>query len=284
MHGYTMKTALHHLPAPKQQDIARVVAALTEFEPPEILILFGSYARGDYVDDPVGHDGDGKFPYHSDLDICVIVKSPRQQRRIERSNQLREQLREASDIRVSLIAHTIRQFNRALENGEYFYVDIFKEGVLLYDAGTSQLSKPKNLTDEQRKKKAKEDHEYWTERAESFQRTYGYAMKDEDWRMAAFSLHQAAENHLTAACLMLSGYRPKGHDIAELEAWCAQFDAAFTNTFPKDSDEDRRLLELLRAAYVGARYKKGFAVSERDLSALAEYVRALRDAIAHLAI
>lgn len=279
-----MKTVLgRHLPSDKRRCIEQVVSTLIAFEKLELLILFGSYARGDYVDDPAGHDGDGWFPYHSDLDVCVIVKSPRQQRRIERSNQLREQLRKASDIRVSLIVHTIGQFNRALENGEYFYVDVVKEGVLLHDAGTSKLSKPKNLTDEQRKKKAKEDYEYWTERAESFQRTYGYAMKDEDWRMAAFALHQVTENYLTAACLVLSGYRPKGHDIAELETWCAQFDPAFTNIFPKETAEDRRLLELLRAAYVGARYKKAFSVSRQELLDLALRIEPLKIALVRLA-
>lgn len=281
MHGHPMKTDLTHLPEPKQNDINAVVKVLKDFEQAEMLILFGSYARGDYVDDPVG-DEDGKYPYYSDLDVCVIVKSPRQQRHVERSNQLREKLREVCSIRVSLIAHTIRQFNNALENGEYFYVDVVKEGVLLHDAGTSTLSKPKNLTDDERHRKAKEDYEYWTERGEGFRRTYGYAMKDEDWRIAAFSLHQTAENYLTAACLVLSGYRPKGHDIAELESWCAQFDPAFTDIFPKASDEDRRLLELLRAAYVGARYRKTFVVTRPELDALQARIAALKTAVVAL--
>ena len=116
MQGHAIKAELGHLPAEKRDEIVRVAEALKSFEKTEFLILFGSYARGDYVDDPIGNDADG-FPYFSDLDICVIVRSPRQQRRIERSNVLRDQLREVSTIRVSLVVHTIRQFNRALENG-----------------------------------------------------------------------------------------------------------------------------------------------------------------------
>ncbi|HEX7047311.1 MAG TPA: HEPN domain-containing protein [Gammaproteobacteria bacterium] len=273
MHKHVMKAGLDHLSQEKQCDIARVADVLKGFEQIEMLILFGSYARGDYVDDPVGRDDEG--PYYSDVDICVIVKSPRQQRRIERSNQLREKLREVSDIRVSLIAHTIRQFNRALENVEYFYVDVVKDGVLLHDSETSRLSKPKNLTDEQRRTKAKEDHEFWTEQADDFLGFFEAAIQKSKLRKAAFFLHQASENFLTAACLVLSGYRPKGHDLVELETWCTQFDPAFKNIFPKETDEDRRLLELLRAAYVGARYKKSFVVTRADLEALLPRVESL---------
>lgn len=278
-----MKTDLMYLPAEKREAVGRVAETLVTFERPEFLILFGSYARGDYVDDPLGRDGDGKFPYHSDLDICVIVKSPRQQRRIERSNQLREQLRAASDIRVSFIVHTIRQFNRALENGEYFYVDVVKEGVLLYDAGTSTLSKPKNLSPEQRLAKAKEDYEFWTEQAEDFLTFYDSAMQKEKLRKAAFFLHQAAENYLTAACLVLSGYRPPGHDLVALESWCAQFDPGSSDALPKATDEDRRLLDLLQAAYVGARYKKAFQIGTADLELLHAWILALRSRIITIA-
>jgi HEPN domain-containing protein len=178
--------------------------------------------------------------------------------------------------------HTIRQFNRALENGEYFYVDVIKEGLLLFDAGTTKLSKPKNLTKEQRLAKAREDHEYWTERAEKFLKYHRTAMKEEDWREAAFFLHQATEHHLTSACLVRSGYRPPGHDLVALESWAAQFDATFKDILPKATDEDIRLLELLQAAYVGARYKKAFSITPDDLHQLALTVKRLAKVVRDL--
>ncbi len=64
-----MRTDLDHLPAPKQQELQEVVrilfeefaAAIGESTAPwkkqaRILkvILYGSYARGDWVDDPIG--------------------------------------------------------------------------------------------------------------------------------------------------------------------------------------------------------------------------------------
>ena len=130
MSGFEMNISLDHLPSVKRDTIARVVSEIMKFEQVAMVILFGSYARGDYVEDPVGNDEDG-HPYFSDLDICVLVDKARKARRIERSNSLRVKLREVSDIRVSVIAHTVSQFNKALEAGEYFYVDVVKEGVQL---------------------------------------------------------------------------------------------------------------------------------------------------------
>ena len=76
-----MKTSLDHLPAAKRKELDFVVQTLREgfaealsrrtmprYRNGKILkiILFGSYARGDWVEDPKGR-------YFSDFDILVVV-------------------------------------------------------------------------------------------------------------------------------------------------------------------------------------------------------------------
>jgi predicted nucleotidyltransferase len=76
-----MRTDLDHLPEPKRRELERVVRILfEEFEAATThrshahlkngrilkVILFGSYARGDWVADPVGG-------YFSDYDLLVVV-------------------------------------------------------------------------------------------------------------------------------------------------------------------------------------------------------------------
>ena len=78
-----MKTSLDHLPAVKQRELERVVAILfAEFgdataiatsgwkKQARILkiLLYGSYARGGWIDEP--HTAKG---YQSDFDLLVIV-------------------------------------------------------------------------------------------------------------------------------------------------------------------------------------------------------------------
>jgi predicted nucleotidyltransferase len=89
-----MRSDLDHLPDRKRRDLERVVEILfAGFEEAtgratqkwkkqgRILkvILYGSYARGDWVDDPVGG-------YQSDYDILVVVSDVSSPHRVVRVN------------------------------------------------------------------------------------------------------------------------------------------------------------------------------------------------------
>ena len=80
-----MKTSLEHLPERKQRELARVVGIIQEEFADLVersksdakkdgrifkIILFGSYSRGTWVDEP--HTSKG---YRSDFDILVIVSN-----------------------------------------------------------------------------------------------------------------------------------------------------------------------------------------------------------------
>ena len=46
-----METSLDHLPESKQAELQTVVRMILQTHPVEWIILFGSYARGDYVEE-----------------------------------------------------------------------------------------------------------------------------------------------------------------------------------------------------------------------------------------
>lgn len=283
---FEMKTALAHLPEPRAAWIHQAAKIIRDFADVEMVILFGSYARGDHVEDPVGKDlGDdwGRMPYFSDLDLCILVKGGKQARRLERSRELMKKLtRPDGKMRPQLIVHTVNYFNRALESGEFFFVDIAKEGILLYTSGNYEVSRPKALTKEERKEKQKKDYEFWKSLGDDFLDSSETDVEKGKLRLAAFHLHQAAEHYLAAACLVLSGYRPKGHDLEKLETWAAQFDPSFNNILPRDTTEDEHLFKLLQSAYVDARYKSKFNIEENELEELKKRVVALRDKLESL--
>lgn len=100
-----------------------------------MIILFGSYARGDWVSDEYT-EGHITYSYQSDLDIMVVLKKgkhigyaePRIEKRLER--ELVHDLLSKKPW-ITLIFESIDYVNRQLEKGRYFYSDIKKEGVLL---------------------------------------------------------------------------------------------------------------------------------------------------------
>src|SRR5262245_33388322 len=69
--GDRMKTSLDHLPETKRAKLAALVAIYREALPKGLLVLFGSHARGDWVDDDeTGH--------RSDFDLLAVVRDPKQ--------------------------------------------------------------------------------------------------------------------------------------------------------------------------------------------------------------
>jgi len=81
-------------------------------------------------------------------------------------------------------------------------------------------------------------------------------------------LHQAIERYITAYLLVKTGYRPKTHDIEKLYKLLISLDPKFKNWFDLKSPEEKEKLELLRQAYVEARYSDNYSISKDELSFL----------------
>lgn len=269
-----MKTSLDHLPEYKRAELARIVEIIRAAGKPEIIILFGSHARGDWVEDR-RIEGNYLTEYRSDYDIYALVRLARHCDRLLLDDKLQNRLDAASRTPVSLIADTVKHFNESLERGRYFYVDIHREGIILHDSGRYRISAPRQLSREEQLEEATTNYEYWFERAEDFFAAYQAMFEQGRNKISAFNLHQTVEHCTTTILLVLTGYTPKGHDIAKRIKQCAAVDRRFGNIFPLSTPDDRRRFELLRTAYIGARYKKGFAISRDDLEHLARHARAL---------
>ncbi|WP_459874071.1 nucleotidyltransferase domain-containing protein, partial [Endothiovibrio diazotrophicus] len=61
-----LKTSLDHLPEAKRHQLRRITECICQSVPLDRLVLFGSYARGDWVEDPANR-------YFSDYDLLVVV-------------------------------------------------------------------------------------------------------------------------------------------------------------------------------------------------------------------
>lgn len=273
-----MKTSLDHLPSTKRAELDRIAELIRAAGEPEMIILFGSHARGDWVDD-FHIEGKNLFDYQSDYDIYVLTRLAKHVDRFARNESLLRRFREIIPAPVSLIADTAKHFNAALERGRYFYVDVVKEGVVLFDSGRIKLSEPRELSRAERLQEVTSDFETWIETADDFLDAYEHLREKGRFKLAAFQLHQAVENYTTTALLVLTSYKPKGHDIAERLRQCAALDRRFGQIFPLETSDDRRRFELLRDVYVAARYKKDFQVERTDLDALAAHVQALRELV-----
>lgn len=271
-----MKTSLEHLPEQKQQELQRAIEILREEIDLDMLILFGSYARGDWVEDL---DPETLlYRYQSDFDLLIITETPCQASKIEQNSQLAQKL--AKTIHrtpISLIAEDIQFVNRRLIKSQYFYIDIVREGVLLYDSGKFELAEPREITGTERGKLAEEDFEQWFKGAIDFIKTYKFHYSEEMYNLAAFDLHQATEKLYGTILLVFTRYKPSTHDLEKLSQRVNGIEPTFLSAFPKSTEEERECFKLLRKAYVDARYKPHYTIKKEQLEWLAERINHLKE-------
>lgn len=284
-----MRTEIN-LPAAKQRELAQVVRILfEEFEAVlgratqpwkkagRILkiVLYGSYARGGWVDDPVGG-------YRSDYDVLVVVSDERLTDVVDfwavaDDRLLREtSIAKTLNAPVNFIVHSLGEVNEQLERGRPFFVDIAQHGVALYEAEGFALATPRKLPEEQARAEAEAYFNGWFPSAEQFL-IHGQDAAARGWtNKAAFELHQAAERLYHCALLVLTLYSPKSHKLNFLRSQAEQVAPALIEAWPREGKLERRRFELLRQAYVNARYSPHYKIYEEELSWLAERVAILQ--------
>ncbi len=288
-----MRDDLDHLPSTKQRELAHVVRILFE-EFAEItarttdpkkkaarilkLVLYGSYARGDWVDDPVGG-------YHSDYDILVVVNDERLTDVVEywapADDRLMREVTIAETISapVNFIVHTLTDVNRQLEQGRPFFVDIAQQGLALYEAEGFPFAAPRDLPPEDARAEALGHFDKWFQSSEEFL-FHGRDAAARGWsNKAAFELHQATERLYHCTLLALTLYSPKSHKLNFLRSRSEDIAPALIEAWPRDDKFSRRCFELLRQAYVNARYSPHYKISAEELAWLGERVSILRDLV-----
>ena len=282
-----MKTGLDHLPPSKQRDLAHIVRVIfEEFEAATRgsagkqarilkLVLYGSYARGDWVDDPIGG-------YKSDYDILVVVNYQRLTDFVDywsaTEDRLMREMMIAKSLSapVNLIVHTLKEVNRELEHGRPFFLDIIRQGVALYEAEGFCFTQPRELPPEMAHAEAETHFTEWFSSAAAFAQGATYYREIGRPKEAAFNYHQAVERFYHCTLLVLTLYSPKSHKLNFLRSHCEELAPELIDAWPRDDKFSRRCFELLRLAYVNARYSPEYKVTDEEMRWIAERVGILQ--------
>ena len=266
-----MRTDVDHLPAAKQRELERIVEILfDEFgqatenatgrrKGARILkiILFGSHARGDWVDAPLSAN-----QYKSDYDILVIVSQKELTDRAAYWAKAEERLIRAYTIEktlrtpVNFIVHSLHQVNDGLAHGRVFFMEVAKDGIAVYEADGSELATPKPKTPQQALEAAREYFEEWMPQAASAQKGFLFFLSQHEHRDAAFMLHQATERLYQGLLLTLTYYTPYNHNIAFLRSLAEGLDRRLHSIWPETNRAERAMFQKLKEAYTKARYSK----------------------------
>jgi predicted nucleotidyltransferase/HEPN domain-containing protein len=282
-----------HLPDTKRRELERVVQVLfDEFEDVtktklsdkrklgRILkvILFGSYARGDWVEDRLSG-------YRSDYDLLIVVNSHQFTDLHEYWGKADEHfIREVTVTQniktpVNFIVHDLADVNDQLAKGRPFFTDIARDGIMLYEASGHPLIKPKPLTQAEIRAEADTHFNLWFPKATNLLIGYQTYRNIPDLNLAVFTLHQVTESLYHCLLLVLTLYSPKSHRINMLRSQAEALDGRLKAVWTNDLKLHRQAFDRLRRAYVEARYSAEYAVSEDELEWLNERITLLQETV-----
>jgi predicted nucleotidyltransferase/HEPN domain-containing protein len=284
-----MKTSLDHLPEQQQQELERIRDILLEEFDKAIaratqahkrngkvykIVLFGSYARDDWVDEP-------ENGYQSDFDLLIVVSHEDLTDIADYWYVAEDRIaRDPAVARpVNIIVHSLDEVNQALTRGEYFWVDIARDGSAIYELPCHPLATPKPLTPADAHRMAKEYFDHWLPSVDAFVRGANYAIGDGDLNKAAFDFHQATERLYICFLLVRTLYFPRSHNIKFLRSLAEDKEPRLVEAWPREMKKDRARFERLKRAYVEARYSASYAITTEDLDALATSIARLREIV-----
>lgn len=284
-----MKKDVDHLPPVQQEELARATRILMdEFAVAtsratqpwkkngkiQKIILFGSYGRDDWVDDP-------ENGYQSDFDLLIIVTHADLTDIADYWYVAEDRiLRDAAIARpVNIIVHTLDEVNRGLKRGEYFWVDIARDGIVLYDLPGSELAAPMPLTAADAYEMAKSYFDQWYCAIDDLLAGAELYRERHNPNLAAFTLHQAAERAYICYLLVRCQYVPRSHNLKFLRSLAEDRETRLVDAWPRATKIDRRHFELAKRAYVEARYSAAYAIDSDDLQAIRSAVTMLRDTV-----
>ncbi|MDI1328318.1 MAG: HEPN domain-containing protein [Brevundimonas sp.] len=289
-----MARSLDHLPAGKRAELAFVVELLrTSFDEAistrqaerlkngRILriVLYGSYARGDWVEDPVGR-------YFSDYDLLVVVADEAHTDVLEywdgAERKLLAELSAGKRLRtpVSFIVHSQAEVDDALGRGRPFFVDILNDGVVIYEAESAPaFAEPQPLEREAALAEAGAHYEDWIPPASRRLELAAFAVSRGFTNEAAFELHQAAEHLYNGLLLVRTLYTPKSHNLVRLRNLAEQIEPSLAEIWPTEAKFQKRCFELLRQAYVKARYSRSYRVNAEELAWTRERIELLQSRV-----
>lgn len=270
-----MKKSIAHLPEYKQEELRKIIEIIREeLNDTQIIILFGSYAKGKYVEYDQRTEYGVRTCFKSDFDLLVLT--PKKKVTLETVSRRLTIVKERfygwkhkeMATPIQFVNESVEQFNKEIREGRYFFTEVLKTGIILYNSGNYEIETIRPLDFEQILKLAEEYYNEKYQNAEEFLDGARYYYSKGWYKKSSFELHQAVENYMLAIILTSSLYSPKEHDLYNIFDDSKKFTDKAVLAFPRDTEEDERLFKLLNNAYVQGRYNKDFLVTNHDLEQL----------------
>ncbi len=279
-----MKRSIRFLPLRKRQDLQQLTTLIREqIKQVEMIVLFGSYAKNKYVDYDQRIEFGTPTYYMSDYDLVILTRKPIGAVEYSLYEKIKDKFFENKNrpfhTRPQFVNYGIDEFNYALTKAHYFETEIKRDGIILYDSGTYKLARRRKLDYTEIRDRAQGYYNEKMSCVDDFIIACNSLYDLNRNKRASFQLHQSVENLLRVIPMTFILYGHKSHDLSELMNAAKKHTTEIFKAFPRDTQEEKRLFDLLQRAYIESRYNPDFEITKEDIDALMPKVEQLRDTV-----
>jgi HEPN domain-containing protein len=220
---------------------------------------------------------ENSFEYQTPASYEILVLTPESAKRSHYELQDIIESQISDSLSITAIVLPVRQFNDWLGCGHPFVLKVFTRALLCYDAGNSPLSDPGQRDKESIIEELQQEFDRHCGLAAEFFAGTELFVTRKNYRMAAFNLHQAAEQTYAGIIHLLSGWRVQTHSLDKLCRYAQYLQPGLAELFPRNTEAERRLFRFLQKAYSDTRYKKDYYIKYPELLILKERIKKLLD-------
>jgi HEPN domain-containing protein len=193
------------------------------------------------------------------------------------NDELQDIIENRSNLRIPLTAFVMQagQFNIWLKKEHPFALKVFQYARLCFDRGSISLSVPDKFNELAAKEVLREEFEHKIRKAVEFLAGAELFIVRIQYEMAAFNLHQAAEQIYTGVIRFKTGFQVQSHNLDKLYRYSKYLLPGIKDVFPRGVENESKLFQYLQKAYLGSRYNADYSIKYEMVSLLFERVNKL---------
>ncbi|MET1053956.1 MAG: HEPN domain-containing protein, partial [Pedobacter sp.] len=170
---------------------------------------------------------------------------------------------------ITLLVHGKETLTEAVRANNRFFITVANSGELLYSHdGMIRSFQVPDFIPTQAAVKARKHYRHRTDIATGFLESAMECLRKGKYQLSVFMLHQVVEQCCIALIRVHLAYRSDIHNLYRLLRLCDSFSPALSVLFLEESEEGRRLFDLMVKSYSAARYKDDFHVEQSDAEKL----------------
>lgn len=177
-----------------------------------------------------------------------------------------------AEMLVTTIVLQTSTFKEWLKANHPFALTVWQSMVPVYDAGNLSLTTSIDSTQIVDQKDLEKQYTEGLNKSKEFLAGAELFRLREQNKMAAFMLHQSAEQALRTMMKIGTGFHSNTHSIDRLIRYASLVSYQLPDVLPQKTDQDKRLFNLLQQAYIDTRYKEDYKICTLELLSLTEKV------------